>query len=75
MTKKHFIALADHIKSSTVDWTLPHLEVLMKFCREQNRLFDGSRWLGYIRGECGPSGGIPHRKVIRTNRHRETPDD
>ena len=71
MTKKHFIALADHIRSSNVDWTMPHLEVLMAFCRGQNSAFDSERWLGYIRGECGPSGGQIRRKVIRKNAHTE----
>lgn len=69
MTKKHFIALADHIKTSNVDWTPAHLEVLAAFCRSQNSAFDWGRWMSYIRGECGPSGGRPRRQVIRANAH------
>lgn len=30
---------------------------LADFCRSQNYAFDRSRWLGYIAGENGPSGG------------------
>ena len=57
MSKKHFIALADHIKTSTAPFTTEHLEVLAGFCKSQNGRFNRERWLGYIRGENGPNGG------------------
>jgi hypothetical protein len=54
MTKKHFIALADHIKGA--EWspafrifTDYHLKVLADFCLEQNERFDRGRWLNYIK--------------------------
>lgn len=68
MTKKHFIALADAIKGHNqyyfcdgrlIDgaFTDQLLGVLASFCKSQNTRFDRDRWLGYIRGENGPSGG------------------
>lgn len=70
MTKKHFIALANTIKrhnrcyfESTEDatnctvFTLQHQQVLADFCKQQNPQFNRERWLAYIAGECGPSGG------------------
>jgi hypothetical protein len=57
MTKKHFIALADAIKTATVTFSRAHLEVLADFCSAQNWRFQRHRWFGYIRGENGPNGG------------------
>jgi len=64
MTKKHFIALADaireHNKTSGCAGTMfnvYHLRVLADFCAEQNKNFKPNRWIGYVRGECGPNGG------------------
>ncbi len=64
MTKKHFIALADAIKEHharnshpLAHFNKPQLECLMAFCRAQNPQFNASRWLNYIDGNCGPSGG------------------
>lgn len=34
-----------------------HLDALADFCAEQNPLFKRERWLSYIKGECGSSGG------------------
>ena len=59
MTKKDFIALADHLKTAHVSFTAEHLDVLAGFCESQNPRFMREQWLGYIRGECGPSGGKP----------------
>jgi len=65
MTKKHFIALAKSLKymkpretdlERMDQWVLIVAE-LADFCKEQNRNFDRYRWLGYINGENGPSGG------------------
>jgi hypothetical protein len=63
MTKKDFIALADairqHNESPAVGpiFTPDHLNTLAHTCRKSNPRFDRGRWLGYIRGECGPNGG------------------
>lgn len=57
MSKKYFIALAEHIKTASVPFTAEHLEVLAAFCKSQNGNFNKHRWLGYIKGECGPCGG------------------
>lgn len=60
MTKKFFIALADWIRTEfTGDDTLSEsqLEKLAEFLRSQNPSFDRERWLGYILGANGPSGG------------------
>lgn len=64
MTKKHFIALADAIKAHhavnkhpLAHFNKPQLEILAQFCAEQNPQFNHSRWLNYIDGNCGPSGG------------------
>lgn len=59
MTKKHFIALADAIKNMAKGYEFEehHLKVLADFCEETNPRFNRSRWLGYIKGECGKNGG------------------
>lgn len=66
MSKKDFIALADSIMehnrcvangSGETAFTPDQLDVLARFCKGQNYNFDRSRWLGYIAGENGPSGG------------------
>lgn len=72
MTKKHFIALANRLrttKPTAVD-IRNHMEVTLRlkqweqdrdmladFCQSQNSRFDRSRWLAYIADECGPNGG------------------
>lgn len=33
------------------------LEMLAEFCASQNPRFNRQRWVDYIAGECGPSGG------------------
>lgn len=58
MSKKHFIALADMVRSSPKEFSKAQLKVLCEFCKAQNPNFKQERWLAYIRGECGPSGGI-----------------
>lgn len=30
---------------------------LARFCKEQNVRFDRERFIGYVKGECGPNGG------------------
>ena len=68
MGKKQFIALADTLKrmraSYGKNWDPnlfracdDHVEALADFCAAQNPAFNRSRWLGYIAGTNGPSGG------------------
>lgn len=58
MTKKHFIAFADHIKTRLpYVYTTETLESLADFCQSQNPLFKRERWLEYIAGKCGKNGG------------------
>ena len=64
MTKKEFIALADCIiKSAPADrsafgtFSESAIKTLADFCASQNPAFNRARWLDYIAGKCGPSGG------------------
>ncbi len=66
MTKKHFIELADRIREwnyhppyymSVPFFHKDHLKFLADFCKSQNPRFNRERWLDYIDGKCGPSGG------------------
>lgn len=61
MTKKNFIELAEAIRThnrySDAPFTKEQLDVLASFCKSQNSAFMKERWLGYIAGENGPSGG------------------
>ena len=64
MTKKHFIALADAIRTFNAqrvalehEFDYNQLIALAEFCRDQNPQFNRERWLAYIAGECGPNGG------------------
>lgn len=57
MTKKHFIELADYIRENKAIFPPKTIEVLAGFCHNQNSNFNKARWIGYIRGENGPSGG------------------
>lgn len=55
MTKKEFIALADAVRNE--GFSDYQLEILCSFMRAQNERFDSDRWLGYVKGKCGPGGG------------------
>lgn len=73
MTKKHFIELARGLialrENALADVTTPQMRsgrltqwlntrnALADFCKSQNPRFDRERWLDYIAGKCGPSGG------------------
>ena len=68
MTKRDFIALADTLKqvrnSYGKNWDPnlfracdDHVAALADFCEQQNPNFNREGWLGYIKGENGPSGG------------------
>jgi hypothetical protein len=67
MSKKHFIKLADtlasvtrHDDGETVNFAAV-LDAVADFCKSQNPNFNRDRWLGYIAGENGPSGGRVNR--------------
>jgi hypothetical protein len=61
MSKKYFIALADtirgHQRRGETPFTQDQIDSLADFCKSQNSQFNRERWLGYIAGTCGPSGG------------------
>lgn len=65
MTKKHFIKLANIIRAQNnfpgtperEKFTATQIMILANFCADQNPNFNRERWLGYIAGENGPSGG------------------
>lgn len=61
MSKKDFIALAEYVKSfnkyTSEGFTQNQITVLANFCEQQNPLFNRERWISYIKGEVGPSGG------------------
>jgi hypothetical protein len=72
MTKKHFIELADVIRTYDAEAMTAEkfsesfpsgaILALADFCARQNPRFNRERWLGYIAGECGPGGGVTGRK-------------
>ena len=55
MSKKHFIALADALRGADISQDV--LDRLCAFMARQNTSFMRSRWLAYLKGECGPNGG------------------
>jgi hypothetical protein len=65
MSKKHFITLADYIRTWNNGWqgdktgkfTAGQIATLADFCQSQNSNFNRERWLGYIAGTCGKNGG------------------
>ncbi len=67
MSKKDFIALANSIREvnrhaeatgqSELAFNDYQIEALADFCQSQNSNFNRDRWLDYIAGKCGPSGG------------------
>lgn len=66
MSKKHFIMLADALRrerpaphwdaNKHTQWGLD-VKAVADVCAQDNPRFNRERWLGYIMGECGPSGG------------------
>lgn len=57
MSKKDFVDLADALRPYPDQVQGPLLLDIVRFCRQQNGQFKEGRWLSYLRGECGPSGG------------------
>ena len=67
MTKKHFIALAEHIKRHSFveleqEKRVIEITDLADFCQSVNPNFNRERWLSYVAGECGPNGGKSGKK-------------
>lgn len=67
MTKQDFIALANALKITKIEggtlddravrmW-IETRNVIADVCARSNPRFDRNRWLAYISGEVGPSGG------------------
>jgi len=66
MSKKHFISLAAMIRNIARlepenAFTQAQIEELATWCKRQNANFNRERWLDYIAGKCGPSGGAIDR--------------
>lgn len=68
MSKKHFIELANVIiRSAPADrsaygtFSESAIKELADFCADQNPNFKRQRWLDYIAGKCGSSGGAIKR--------------
>lgn len=63
MSKKDFVALADQIRYHNAHEPRKYpfgpdqIQTLANFCQSQNPDFNRERWLGYIAGTNGPSGG------------------
>jgi hypothetical protein len=62
MSKKDFILLANLIKAhnrafSDQPFTAQQLDTLTEFCHAMNHNFNRERWLSFINGAVGPSGG------------------
>ena len=57
MSKKHYIDLARTIRDNRAAFSDEAIARLADFCARQNCNFNRERWLGYIEGTCGPSGG------------------
>jgi hypothetical protein len=80
MSKKQFVALADSIRehnrlakfNGENPFTDDQLAALARFCASVNPRFKRERWLDYIAGRCGPSGGTVTAK--RVEAHGETTD-
>lgn len=60
MSKKDFIALGDYL-IDTIPYCEPftdkQIEHLANFCHSRNSNFNRERFLGYVNGTNGPSGG------------------
>lgn len=64
MSKKHFIQLADYIRSFNDSreqkdrFSEDQLRLLAGFCEHVNVRFNRGRWLAYIRGEQTANGKV-----------------
>lgn len=60
MTQKHFIALADHIRTHRTDWPPYAILSLADHLAREFPAFNRGRWIDYIDGKCGPNGVAIH---------------
>ena len=68
MTKKDFIALADALRPVYMKYGLIDVETLARAISTIEPRFKKDRWLGYLFGTCGPSGGVV-RVIKHANDH------
>ena len=61
LTRKHFIDLADHLRTTPIEYSHAQLEDLADWLRTTNTLFDRTRWIEYVTGKGGPHGGTVRR--------------
>lgn len=64
MTKKYLIQFADHLKrelDGERGLRMCQIEYVADFLQRVNPSFNRARWIGYIKGECGPNGGVIRR--------------
>ena len=81
ITKTDIVALADAIRTNNANkrqlcgsvFNPDHLSVLGAFLQASNPRFKHERWLGYIRGECGPNGGKIRKRTYRATARRALP--
>jgi hypothetical protein len=66
MSKRHFIALADYARE--VGLTEGQIRLLADLLQSENPRFNRERWLGYIAGTNGPSGGTVKPSVRKQTR-------
>lgn len=55
MSKKDYIAIADAFRSIRVPGAV--IDALIRVFKADNPAFNENRWLNYLSGKCGPSGG------------------
>jgi hypothetical protein len=55
MSKKDFIRLANYLRN--VKLSDEAMDAIVDFCKASNPHFKADVFLGYLKGECGPSGG------------------
>jgi hypothetical protein len=55
--KRHFIALAEALRPVRKDLNETVLQALLAWCKAENRDFKLERFIEYLAGTCGPSGG------------------
>ena len=71
MTKKHFIALAEVIKTHNANDSVygqfnpTVIDVLADFCASTNPRFNREQWIAYINGECGKNGGKVKQSTVK----------
>jgi len=65
MSKKDFVKLAEAFRDGK-EWESARDNVA-SVCKSANAQFDRERWLSYIAGDCGPSGGKRAKRAERAS--------